>query len=52
VEALLDPPIRSILSTQGRAYAEAGYGSRDGFINRVLGGCGLGEVVGPVRIVA
>ncbi len=47
VEALLDPRTRSVFSAQGRAYAEAEYGSSDGFINRVLGACGLEEVAGP-----
>jgi hypothetical protein len=36
VEAMLDPEIRSIFSAQGQAYAEAAYGSTDGFIQRVL----------------
>jgi hypothetical protein len=36
VEAMLDPEIRSIFSAQGQDYAEAAYGSTDGFIQRVL----------------
>ncbi len=36
VEAMLDPEVRTVFSTQGRAYAEAAYGSTDGFIERVL----------------
>ena len=33
---MLDPEVRAVFSAQGRAYAEAAYGSTDGFIERVL----------------
>jgi hypothetical protein len=36
VEAMLDPEVRAVFSTQGRTYAEAAYGSTDAFIRRVL----------------
>ncbi|HUD17399.1 MAG TPA: hypothetical protein VMQ59_09050, partial [Acidimicrobiales bacterium] len=39
VEALLDPPVRSVFSAQGLAYADEEYGSTDRFIDRVLGVC-------------
>jgi hypothetical protein len=41
VEAMLDPPNRAAFSSQGRAYAEAEFGSTDRFIERVLTACGL-----------
>ncbi|HEY1990506.1 MAG TPA: hypothetical protein VGG43_13635 [Acidimicrobiales bacterium] len=40
VEAMLDPEVRAVFSAQGRAYAEAAYGSTDGFIERVLRAAG------------
>ncbi|MGH9096096.1 MAG: glycosyltransferase [Acidimicrobiales bacterium] len=48
VEAMLDPEVRAVFSAQGRAYAEAAYGSTDGFIERVLraaGDAGTGDGV-------
>jgi hypothetical protein len=41
VEGLLAPAARDALGAQGRAYAEAEYGSTDRFIHRVLDACGL-----------
>ena len=41
IEAMFDPPIREAFSAQGRAYAEAAFGSTDRFIERVLAACGL-----------
>jgi len=52
VEAFLDPETRAVFSAQGRAYAEAEYGSSDRFINRVLDACRLEEVAGPARSIA
>jgi len=42
IEAMFDPPVREAFSSQGRAYAEAEFGSTDRFIERVLEACGLG----------
>ena len=41
VDALLGDVAHDGFSTQGRAYAEAEYGSTDGFIDRVTAACGL-----------
>jgi len=50
VEAMLDPSTRATLSQQGRSYAEAGYGTTEGFIQRVLQATGLAnDEIAPVR---
>ena len=41
VESLLDDATNRTVRTQGRAYAEAEYGSTDRFIDRVTAACGL-----------
>ncbi len=41
IEALLGASTRTALSVQGRRYAEAGYGTTDGFVRRVLAATGL-----------
>lgn len=41
VEAMLTPEVRSIFSLQGKAYAESGFGSTEGFIERVLRSTGI-----------
>ncbi len=49
VEGLLDPTTRAVLGAQGRAYAEREFGSTDGFIDRVVIGCGLAPPPSPDR---
>jgi hypothetical protein len=41
VDALLDPAIHRTFAAQGRAYAEAEYGSTERFVTRVSEACGL-----------
>ena len=52
VEALLEPSTHDAFADQGRAYAEAEYGSTDRFIDRVVEGCGLASAAVPARITA
>ena len=41
IESLLDPATSDAVSSQGRVYAEAEYGSTERFIDRVTASCGL-----------
>ena len=52
VAALLDPANHAAFAAQGRAYAEAGYGSTGRFIDRVTEACGLAVAARPVEAIA
>ncbi len=52
VEALLDTSTNDVFGAQGRAYAEAEYGSTDRFIERVTTACGLTPAHDPVVVTA
>ncbi len=52
VEGLLENPAHDSFADQGRDYAQAEYGSTEGFIERVVDSCGLTSAAVPARITA